>query len=327
MSSGPVKTYNYDTTGRIVNETLPNGSYWTTAYNDTARTVTRAFYASGGGGSSLMSESQSFDRRGNVISRTDVSGNTFTTVYDGLNRVKSTTGPGDASPMGLGTTAHQTTAHVYDAGGLVHKVSNAAGEKTVTYLDALNRPTLISVFNPDGTTASNTGYWYSPDHQSVTTTVGSGSSNPAVTTTTWTDTRGNIVLVKHAVDNTWQGSEYDAQGNQTGHVDEQGAVTTWAYDALNRITSQSLPAGSPGAGAVTTYVYTPVTSGGSTAGETFQRQMPEGPHRPNHLRRDGAQNRRGTRRRRNQHAQLHLHYDAPPACSPRWEIRADSAPP
>ena len=257
---GTTTSYLYDLTGRVVKQTLSNGSYWSTSYNDLNRIVTRTFYNSSG--TQLMTESQTMDRRGNVISKTDVSGNTFTTTYDGLNRAKSVTGPPAA-----GSTAQQASFVVYDAAGQKQSATNANGERTDSYFDALGRPILMSVFNGSGTTASNTGFWYSPDHQSVVKTVGSGaanSSNPAVTTTTYTDTRGNPLILVHA-DGTFQGYAYDAEGNKVLAQDEQGNATSWTYDALDRVLSQTLPGG-----AATNFTYTL-----NFPGETVARAMPE----------------------------------------------------
>jgi len=253
LPNGTTKSYRYDLAGRVVRETLANGSYWTTAYNDIGRTVTRTF--SNSGGTQLAQESQTFDPHGNVISKTDLGGNTFSSTYDALNRVKTASGPPAA-----GSTAQQTSSHTYDAAGQVHTSTNGAGERTLTYTDALGRPTLVSVSNSDGTSASNTGYWYSPDHQSVVTTVGTGSN--AVKTTTFTDTMGHAVLVKHS-DGTYQATGYDPNGNKIVFQDEQGVQTGWTYDALNHLVSEILPA----SGTTTTYTTNP-------AGQVLTTAMP-----------------------------------------------------
>jgi YD repeat-containing protein len=181
--------------------------------------------------------------------------------YDGLNP-----SPPAGSPSGVGATAQQTVFHQYDAAGVMHMVRNAAGECTYSFVDVLGRPTLPSVYNSDSSAASNAGYWYSPDHQSVVTTAGTGAN--AIRTTTYTDTRGLPVLVRHA-DGTYEATQYDANGNKIGFLDEQGAVTIWTYDGLNHMATEMLPASSTENAALITYDY-------NAAGELLTRQMPGG---------------------------------------------------
>jgi RHS repeat-associated protein len=266
MADGSTKSYLYDLTGRVLQETLANGSYWTTAYDDYNRKITRRFYNSS---TALQgTESQSFDRRGNAISKTDLAGNVFSTTYDGLNRVKSETGPLAASPSGAGSTAQQSIVHTYDAAGVVQTVTNALGERTVTTLDALERPTEVTAYNSNGTVAATTRYVYSPDHQSVTTIQGSGSNGVAVASTVSTDTNDKPVLLRHA-DGTSQETIYDANGNKTYFIDEEGASTHWTYDALNHPLTETLPADPGCAPATISFSY-------NAAGELLSRQMPEG---------------------------------------------------
>lgn len=250
MADGSTKSYQYDLGGRVIRETLNNGSYWTTQYDDFNRTVTRRFYNSSDVQQGV--ENQILDRRGNVISKTDLGSNTFTTTYDGLNRIKKSTGPATS-----GNSAQQQTLYTYDASGLQTIVTNAAGEKSITYKDALGRPTLVSVFNSNGSTASNTGYWYSPDHNSVVKTVGSG--NNAITTTEYSDTMGRTVMLKHA-DGTYQINIFDANGNRINTIGEAvdgvASVTNWTYDALNRLVTTTLPHSSSTDAAVITNTYT-----------------------------------------------------------------------
>lgn len=163
-------------------------------------------------------------------------GNTFTTTYDDLNRVKTSTGPAAS-----GSSAQQTVSHAYGLGGSWETITDALGEKTTTLFDAMQRPTLQMVNAANGTNVSSTGYWYSPDYQSVTTTD-------------YTNVAGQKVLTRHA-DGSFQRWVYDANGNQTSAIDEQGQVTSATYDALNRVATQTLPAATPGGGAVTSFVY------------------------------------------------------------------------
>ena len=257
LPDGTIKKYLFDLVGRVTQETLTNGSYWTTTYVDSARQINRVFYKKGGG-TNLATESETSDRRGNVTSKTDVSGFTFVSSYDGLNRVKTTSGPPTA-----GTSARQLSVHTYDAAGQMQTVTNGKGERTVTDFDTLARPTLVSVFNSNGTAASNTSYFYSADHQSVTTTVGTGTG--AISDTTYTNTYNQPVLIKHA-DNTFQVTQFDANDNKIAFLDEQGEVTSWTYDALNHVKTQNLPTSS--SSALISFEY-------NTAGELLLRQMPE----------------------------------------------------
>ncbi len=265
MADGSTKSYLYDLTGRVVQETLANGSYWKRGYNDYTLTVTGTFFNSSG--VQQGTESETSDPRGNVISKTDLGGNTFATTYDGLNRVKSVTGPPASSPGGAGATAQQSTSYTYDAGGLNQIAQNALGEKSVTSFDALERPIQVVVYNANGTVATNTRQIYSPNHQSVTTIHGGGTNGVAVSDTLYTDTYGNPILLQHA-DGSFQVTGYDANGNKTYFQDEQGNITRWTYDALNHLLSETLPADSGN---------TPATIGFSynAAGELLSRQMPE----------------------------------------------------
>ncbi len=260
FADGTKKSYLYDLTGRVVRETLTNNSYWTTTYDDFNRTVTRRFYDRND--TQLGVESQQFDRRGNVVSKTDLGSNVFTFAYDGLNRIKRTTGPGAS-----GNTAQQTSFNIYDAAGVKHMTTNAAGERTTTYRDALGRPTLVSVFNRDGSAATHTGYWYAPDHNSVTTTVGTGTN--AITTTEYSDTMGRPVRIVHK-DGTSRSIAYDALGNKIGQQDEQGAFWTYTYDALNRLGVTVLPYKDSTDAAVITNTYT------ISSGLTVTQAMPGG---------------------------------------------------
>jgi RHS repeat-associated protein len=256
---GSSSAIRYDLMERPVQQTLANGSIWYIAYDDLNRVVTRTL--KNAGGTTLMSESEAFDRRGNSIAKTDGEGNTFHATYDGLSRLKTSYGPAAA-----GASAQRNITRTYDAVGQRLVVTDGLGQQTATYFDSLKRPTKVLVRNTDGTYVGSTGYWYSLDFQSVTITHGSGSG--AVVETDYTDTYGHPVLVKHA-DGTFRISQYDANGNPTSVTDENGVVTTTAYDALNHPVTQRLPSTSGSDVAVLSYTY-------DAAGDLLQRQMPGG---------------------------------------------------
>ena len=262
-ADGTTAKYQYDLTGRVVRETLTNGSYWVTAYDDFNRKITRTFYNVGN--TLLATEIQNFDRRGNLTSKTDTAGYTFSTTYDGLNRPKKSVGPPTAATAST-ETDQQWTFHIYDAAGIKHTASNSLGERSETIFDAEQRPVSLKTWNSDGSVASTTGYSYSPDHHSVTTTVGSGTN--AIWNQTYTDTYGKPVLLWNS-DNTFQATQYDANGNKLSFQDEVGAVTSWTYDALNHLQTETLPASTSANAAVINYNF-------DAAGNLLTRQMPTG---------------------------------------------------
>jgi RHS repeat-associated protein len=266
LADGSTEAYNYDLDGRVVYQTLANGSYWTKTYNDTSCSVTSSFYNSSGVLQGTVV--QQFDPKGNLISATDIAGYTTTTSYDGLNRVKSVTGPPGSSPSGAGSTAQESTYTSYDAAGITQTGSNALGEQTVTTFDSLERPTKVVVYNADGTVATTSSNVYAPNFQSVTSYEGSGTNGVVVANTVYTDTFGKPILVKHG-DGTFQLTGYDANENKTVSIDEVGNVTTWTYDALNHLSSETLPSSGGSAGAVINFTY-------NAAGELLSRAMPGG---------------------------------------------------
>ena len=82
-------TYYLD--GRVKCQYMVNGSHWQTVYYDAHLLTTRTFYSSTG--SALATNVSGVDRRRNPILSIDAAGNSFTNVYDGLNRLKLAAGP------------------------------------------------------------------------------------------------------------------------------------------------------------------------------------------------------------------------------------------
>ena len=269
-ADGSSKSYQYDLTGRVVKEIINNSSYWLTSYDDYGRTITRNYYSSNGTLLTTQPEVQGFDRRGNLILKVDLKGNSFTTTYDALNRIKTSTGPTGGTPSGTGSTAQQSVYHKYDSAGITEIITNGLGEQSVTTFDALKRPTLVSLYNSDGTVSINTSYVYSPNNQSVTTIVGSGASGgpngASVSNTIYTDTFGKQILLVHG-DGSFQKTVYDANENKVLFQDEMNAQSSWSYDSLNHPLSETLPVSS-GSAAITYFQY-------NAAGELLSRQMPE----------------------------------------------------
>ncbi len=224
------------------------------------RITTRIFYSAAG--VPEATNSVQLDRRGNVVQKVDAGGNVFSTMFDGLDRAKIAAGPAivtviqagnGMNPVGTNVTyvtniLQQTITNFYDAAGRVFTNVNTLGETTVTYfLDAIGRPTSKQIYNAANTLVHETYLSYSADHNSVTTTNGSGAS--AIVNTTWTDNDGhNVLSIAYPASNTTEFTlnQYDLAGNlisQQHDSSASGTVTTWttasySFDGLNRATSR-----------------------------------------------------------------------------------------
>jgi RHS repeat-associated protein len=250
---GSVEEWRYYPDGRLFKEILRNGSAWETTYNDPARTVTRTLKA---GGSPIKTQVKVFDRRGNCISET-ADGHTFTKTYDGLNRLKTATGPGATA-----TSAQQTASYAYpDAAGREERVTNGLNETTTTLRDALGRVESVEVRDAANTLVSVRTYAYSPDHAKVTETAGSGAG--AIVTETWSDHAGQPAVVRKA-DGTFELFRYDNGGLLLQHQDRAGRLTNYQRDWRGSLTSETRP-GNVAIG----YVH-------DAAGNLLERQMPGG---------------------------------------------------
>ena len=258
-ADGSVEDWRYYPDGRLFREYLRHpaastGSYWETAYDDFNRTVTRRLKNSGG--TVLKTQVKGYDRRGNCISET-ADGYTFAKTYDGLNRLKTSTGP-----AGTATSAQRTTTYTYpDGAGREEQAVNLLGEKTITLRDALGRVESVDVRAAGGATVRFTSYAYSPDQHKVTVTEGSGAG--AIVTQTWTDTFGKTVLAKKA-DGAFERSILDNGGLLTEHYDRANRQTAYVRNWRGDVTQETRPGG-----VVVGYVP-------DAAGNTLQRNMPGG---------------------------------------------------
>src|SRR5438876_11321767 len=182
---GSTNGWTYYLDGRPRREYQGNGAYWETTYDDLNRRVTGIFYTAAN--SPLATNITVLDRRGNVMQRVDAAGNSFTNLFDGLDRIKIAAGPAivstpptNAPPNPGGgsgsTTNQQVVTSFYDSAGLAFTNVNALGEKTITYFDASGRVTRSEVRDAANNLVRQSARAYSADHQSVTVTVGYGAT-------------------------------------------------------------------------------------------------------------------------------------------------------
>jgi len=284
-ANGSTNAWRYYLDGRINKEIQGNGAYWQTTYNDASLITTRIFYSAAG--VPEATNSIQLDPRGNVIQSVDAGNNIFTTAFDGLDRIKNTAGPAIQTLTESGSSGMSPSTNVtyvtniiqhaftnyYDAAGRAMTNVNTLGEMNVTLSDAIGRPTAVEYFSATGTLVRQTSMTYSADHNSVTTTGGSGAG--AIVNTTYTDPdghnllsiaypasgvneftlnqydlAGNLVSAQH--DSSASGTitnwttasfTYDGMNRLTGKSDRDNALTTYAYDSMNDLTNRTMPLG------------------------------------------------------------------------------------
>jgi RHS repeat-associated protein len=252
---GSTLLYTYYMDGRPRREYLSNGNYYETTYDDADRLVKRTFSSD-----ASYSETKGFDRRGNLIVATNAVGAVFQTVYDGLDRAKQNIGP-----VATATTGQQNSITVYDNCGKQVITTNALGEYVINNYDALGRVVTNAVYDALGNRVSITTTIYSPDFNSVTTMIGSGTS--VISNTVFTDTYGKKVLTQQFPTNgvsVFAINRYDITEHLVSSQDELQQITSYTNDSLYRLAAQVLPDG-----ATTVFSYNPM-------GNLTNRTMPGG---------------------------------------------------
>jgi RHS repeat-associated protein len=178
--------------------------------------------------------SYDYDGRGNLLERSDDTGIT-TYTWDAQNRPTSKTAGG------------VTTSVTYDAASNVTSFTDPTGTVTYKY-DAANR--LVSLAEPGGSCPATpafpnstkcTGFGYDNADRRTTTSYPNGVKNTTVydgagraTSITATNTSA-AVLAKRAYTFTTNGTKDGALRKTV--TDQAGAVTTYTYDEVNRLTS------------------------------------------------------------------------------------------
>jgi len=181
--------------------------------------------------------SSSYDALGNVLTNTDANGHTSSSTYDELNRVKTTT---DANG--------NTTTNTYDAAGNLIAVctggsqTRPCGHTTTFTYDAINRR--IATIDPLGH-ATRQAYDILGNLSDQT------DANGVVTHFEYDALNRQVAVVQNyrpavqpdAHTNVRTGYTYNEVGNRVKVKDPNGHITTFAYDALNRVTGKTDPLG------------------------------------------------------------------------------------
>jgi RHS repeat-associated protein len=240
--NGNVISYTYDTSGKVIKSTDPEGKEKSISYTGA---TTSTFTEKDGG-----VWTQQYDTNLNLpISKTAPNGNITSYTYDNNGNTLSVTKPGGA-----------VTRYTYDSAGNMTSITDPLG-KTTTYTynnlgqvltatDANNHTTtnsydtngnLLQTIDPAG---AKTVFTYDAKGNLLTRT------DPSNFTTTLTyDAANNLITTKDA-SGAITSFTYDANGNILTAKDPAGTITTYVYDALNRPVTITGPLGD-----ITRYTY------------------------------------------------------------------------
>jgi RHS repeat-associated protein len=236
-----VTTTGYDLNGNAVFSVDPNGNRVDTSYDALNRPtqVQGAAVADAENGGTLTRPTTVtvYDAAGNVISLTDPRGIVTKTEYDEWNRARKVI-------AAFGTADAVTTETRYDANGnaralvLHNKVAGVDRPQVTTYAyDAFDRQTseTLPSIGDGHTRQTTTTYSRAGDALSVTDPKGQKIESDY-------DGAGRVFnqrfkRANNTIEET-RFSAYDKAGNLLSRSDKHG-TSTYAYDALNRITSET----------------------------------------------------------------------------------------
>jgi YD repeat-containing protein len=270
------RTSAYDAFGRVLVQTDGNGNTTSYQYDDQARVVVMT--TADGIRSSVRSDADGhvisiidgngaetrygYDADGKLVTTVDANGNTVRNEYGaGAQLVASIDQKGvrteyryDAAARLLEQVVdvgglNLSTRYSYDTRGEVIGATDPSGVLTTTSYDA-NGQILRTVRDPDGL-GLYTQYTYDPLGRVLAVSSGGPEQAPQLAlyqydeagrrTSTVVDPEGLNLITAYS---------YDKRGNVVGALDANGHLTTYTYDAENRLLSQT-----SAMGAITGYSY------------------------------------------------------------------------
>ena len=254
-AAGGRTTFTYDEAGNRLTQTDAAGKVTRWSYDAAGRAVQRTLPLG-------MSETFTSDAVGNRLSRTDFMGRTTTFAYDVNNRLTQTTYP-DGTTLRFTYTAtgkrqtavdaRGTTSYIYDARDRVTRVTHPDGTAVSYTYDA--RGNITSTATPAGTTQSA----YDALNRLITVTNAGGGvtsytydaagnrtgmTHPSATSVVYTnDALNRVTAIEHRSPAATVMARYaytlDAKGRRTS-VTEPGRSATYSFDALSRLTSETV---------------------------------------------------------------------------------------
>ena len=221
---------------RVVTQPSPNGSDTSTSTYDTLGNLTAL--ANGLGQTTTYSNYNALGEPGHVVG---ANGNVTDFTYDARGRVATRT----THPNGVATT----WTYAYDDFGLLAKVTAPDGEVATWDRDPEMRVTSIGHNDKDGTSVETFGYDANSDVTSDVISRG-GVISSSLHVIYDTLARPYKKQGNHGQVTTYS---YDGNGNVLSMIDAAGHVTSYQYDALDRVTqktesggaSPAIPAAAP----------------------------------------------------------------------------------
>lgn len=241
---GETTTYTYDAAGQLTRVTSPDGSFLAYSY-DSAHRLFRIQDRKDAQGNLGDRIEYTLDRAGNrkteeIFNSLNVKVQTKSREYSNINRLFKE----------IGSTSDQVTQYPltdgYDGQGNVTKVIDPLGRTTRNEYDRLNR--LKTTTNAEGDPAVAVSQFEYNGLDALIKVI-----DPRTLSTVYSvDGLGNLFCqVSPDTKTTYMGDScatgangFDAAGNVLKRTDEKGQVTSFSYDALNRVQVITFGAGS-----------------------------------------------------------------------------------
>lgn len=214
--AGDTTQFSYDGVGNRTSTTHPAGNRTEVQYDD----ANRAISVKDAAGSTRYT----YDPNGNHLRVTDANGNSTSYGFDQLNRRTSISYPGGASE-----------SFAYDKNGNLTTHVDGNGISVSHTWDALNRETGKTFSSSaDGLSSISTSYDPNNNVVSVVQAMAGGSQRSSYSYDNFDRLQGHTdPFGARAI------TSYDPNGNKTSMITQDGKVSRYSYDALNRLVNLS----------------------------------------------------------------------------------------